>query len=120
MIEGVRDGTYPTPTAKCNESRCMVVPIMSLLEAVDDGSDRAAHRIQAYKRLRNINQIVDEAGLFIEAALAEELLVHCNVFVQHYCKLVAVSKTQGLFRYNVVTKLHYLWHICLFCSFSEP
>ena len=98
----------------------MVAPILSLLEKVDDGSDRAAHRIQAYKRLRNINRIVDEAGLFIEGALADEVLVHCDAFLKHYSWLAEVSKTQGLLRYNVVTKMHYVWHICYFARFQNP
>ena len=37
MIGGIESGTYPKLKAKCNESKCLVKPILSMLIKFDDG-----------------------------------------------------------------------------------
>ena len=120
MIGGVETTTYPKLSAKCNESKRLVKPILALLLKHNDGSSRAAHRIQCYKRLDKMNAIMSEGGLFLSNAAATELLTCCEAFMQHYSWLAADSMEKGLLRYNVVPKLHYLWHIAYLSRFQNP
>ena len=120
MIGGLESGTYPKLKAKCNESKCLVKPMLLMLIKFDDGSDRAAHRIQCYQRLHRMNVIMAEGGLFLTEEAAADLLSSCEAFMQHYSWLAVKSMEAGLLRYNVTPKLHYLWHIAYFGRFQNP
>ena len=95
MIGGLESGTYPKLKAKCNESKCLVKPILLMLIKFDDGSDRAAHRIQCYQRLDRMNVIMVEGGLFLTEEAVDEYSVALGKLLR-WVHLAIDTRTEDL------------------------
>ena len=119
MIDG--QNGYPYLTAKSNESRHLVVPILYLLQRKLRGrSHFDGHLLAAYECLNEMNTIVTDGGIMLSDLESSRILDHCEAFLLHYNALTRACMRDGKHRFNFTTKFHELWHICHFGKYMNP
>ena len=119
MIDGQNE--YPQLTAKSNESRHLVMPMLDLLQRTLGGhSHFERHLIAAYERLSEMNAIVTGGGIMLSDLESFRLLESCESFLLHYNALTTECMRTGRHRFNFATKFHELWHICHFGKYMNP
>ena len=115
-------GTYPVVSIKAAESRHLLKPMIEILERpnIRSGSDHDEHRLACYKHLDKLYDIIVEGGLFLTAAESSEVLQHTEDFLLHYNCLAVEAMTNGVLRWGMTTKFHFLWHLAWFARRQNP
>lgn len=113
-------GKWAAFTGKCAETRTMVYIVRDICRAFHDGSDRDRHRLVCFDRLCSIYDACFRHNLHIPAPDAECILEDYDIFLVHYHWLCANGANKGMLVYNIVPKVHMLWHICFLSRYTNP
>ena len=114
--------TYPELKVKASESRHLLKPMLVILQrpAVYTGTEHDDHRIECYKLLDALYNIIVAGDIILQDLEAVASLEHCDLFLVHYNWLAAEAMNLGIIRWNMTTKFHFLWHICYFACDQNP
>jgi hypothetical protein len=95
---------------KAREARYLVPVIVRLCEEHSEGN-YASHRLLAAKALQDTCDLVDGPGMFLNDAEHANLSSRIQAFVAHHSWLSKTNLRQGLLRYSITPKFHYVFHL---------
>ncbi len=124
MIGG-QGAVFPALAAKAAETRHLLYPLRSLVEELNDGSERAGHRLACFDELLSIITLLqlDERArppLRLPEPDAEEAYACANRFCLHYNALTSMSIDRGRPLYNPAFKLHLFLHLVFHARYLPP
>ena len=111
---------FPCLRCKAAESRHLIWPMMQILHAHFDGSERSGHRLACYHHVWKFYEICYKSGFFLGEVRAQAAFKHLEAFLVHYHWLCQDSLRSGNYLYNFTPKVHLLWHIGYSCRFMNP
>ena len=84
------------------------------------GSPRDKHRLACFESLGNIFATCRLNGYRVPTDESDAMLRDCDRFMVHYNWLSQSNISRNVLRYNIVFKVHMLWHICYHAKFLNP